>query len=234
MILRQVFPFLILLTLLSSCTTSRMKGLWEVDRVYTGSSEVTPQARWVRFDKKDKQESGNGWYKHSYGTWEVKKKMLTIENENGYKDEFDAFKVKFIKKGMIWSRQEGGHMVKVTLRKVKEIPRSNMDNLLGVWKFKTALVNGKDESKSYNPEGKRYMHVKWDKMFVHHFTPQGSVSGFYRADVHVDEIEFIYNTQDRDRVNWSYELKKNRLVMTSRNTKDEVILEFIRIHELPE
>jgi hypothetical protein len=37
-----------------------------------GNNEMTPIARWMRFNKDSTQTSGNGWLQHSEGSWVFK------------------------------------------------------------------------------------------------------------------------------------------------------------------
>ena len=74
---------------------STIEGLWIVKLVKVGEEEMTPNARWTRFNSDLTQESGNGRFQHSYGTWKLntKSKELTIKNLNGLKDLNAPFKI---------------------------------------------------------------------------------------------------------------------------------------------
>lgn len=100
--------------MLSSCAKGKIRGLWQVDHILARSDDFTPEARWIRIEKDGYQESGNGWQKHSYGTWILKKKKITIVNENGPVDEDGPFEVSFNKKDMTWERREEGKRVRVS------------------------------------------------------------------------------------------------------------------------
>ena len=70
---------LILVTfLLTSCKNEQTQkenailGLWVVKKVKMGDQEMTPIARWMRFNKDSTQTSGNGWLQHSEGSWVFK------------------------------------------------------------------------------------------------------------------------------------------------------------------
>ena len=45
---------------------------------------MTPNARWMRFNPDFTQESGNGWFQHSLGSWSLNsiKGELSIVNDN--------------------------------------------------------------------------------------------------------------------------------------------------------
>jgi len=224
---------LIIAFLLNACAKSRMMGLWVADRVYAGSTDLSPKARWIKFDKKNQQESGNGWQKHSIGTWEIKKgKKLIIINSNGFSDPYEPFKVKFVKKGMEWVRHEEGKRVKVLLTKVKETPLSERDKLLGVWDLKTVLEDGKDQTFKYNPHNESYLFIRWDNMFEFNYE-DGRKSGIYRIGGFLDEMELVYNSAEDKRQTWNFQISKKKLVLTSVNNKKEFILEFVKTDRFP-
>jgi len=230
---RNYLGLLIIVLLLNSCAKSRLKGLWVADRAYAGSTDLSPKARWIKFDKKNQQESGNGWQKHSVGTWELKRgKKLIIINTNGFSNPYEPFKIKFVKKGMEWVRHENNKRVKVLLTKVKEIPLSERDKLLGVWNLKTALEDGKDHTAKYNPNKECYLYMRWDNMFEFNYV-DGRKSGIYRIGGFLDELELVFNSAEDKRQTWNFEIKKNRLVLTSVNNEKEMILEFIKTDRFP-
>lgn len=119
---------LVLLTclLMVSCEKSnRIEGLWVVEEVAVGEQEMTPNARWMRFNADSTQQSGNGWLQHSYGTWSMNEKTgeLSVENVNGLDDPYGAFDVSVGKDTMFWSRQEEGQQVEPAERHQKRSVR---------------------------------------------------------------------------------------------------------------
>jgi hypothetical protein len=223
---------LVIALVLNSCAKSRIKGLWVADRVYAGSTDLSPKARWIRIDKKNVQESGNGWQKHSIGTWELKRKKLTLVNSNGFTDPYEPFEVKFVKNGMEWIRHENDKRVKVLFTKIEEIPLSERDKLLGVWDLKTVLEDGKDLTLKYNVNRESYLFMRWDNMFELKLEDERT-SGIYRIGGFLDEIELVYNTTDGKRQTFNFQIKNNRLVLTSVNSEIELIIEFIRTDRFP-
>ena len=73
---------LIAIMMFSSCAKSRIQGTWLVQRERkdrAGMKELEHEAAWITFKKGYLQESGNGWQKHSYGSWILKKKRLNVK-----------------------------------------------------------------------------------------------------------------------------------------------------------
>jgi len=235
---RYIIPFILInIMLFSSCAKSRIKGVWLVERERkerAGLIEITPQARWIRFEKDYIQESGNGWQKHSVGTWSFKKKKLSIDNTNGYTDYYGSFNVKYVKKGMEWTRVEDGNKVKIFIKKIEEIPQANRDKLLGVWELKRVLEQGKDAGKKYNPDNNMYLFFRWDNVFLVGNSPMGKMSGIYRVNGKLDEVEMFYNNATKDRSTWSIDQEKNSLILTSINNEKEIIMQYVKIDHLPQ
>ncbi len=73
---KNILFFLIVIILLyQSCANkSNIEGLWVVKLVKVVNQGMTPNARWTRFNSDSTQQSGNGWFQHSYGTWKFNEK----------------------------------------------------------------------------------------------------------------------------------------------------------------
>ena len=221
---------------LSSCISSKIQGMWVFERERIereGQVEHESEANWIRFDKDDYQESGSGWQKHSYGTWNIKKKKLTIQNTNGFEDTNVPRKVKIKKETMTWVRPVDGKNVTTTLKKIEHIPVAKRDKLLGVWKLGTVLENGVDKSHEYNPKGTRYVQIRWDNFFISDNGPEGRSSGVYHVDAHINEIEVYYNKAVVSRQSFVFELDGDRLILTSTTGDKELILAYKKINYLP-
>lgn len=218
-----------LLLILNSCAKSKIKGLWQVDHVLAHTDEVSPKGRWVRFDKKNYQESGNGWQKHSYGTYKIKRKEITVVNDNGPVDQFGAFKIHVRKKSMEWERHEDSRRTKILFTRIEEIPMSDRDKLIGIWDLDRVLEDGKESLSKYDPNFNRYIYIEWNNLFTTRNTPTGAHTGFYNTHTHRNEIEVFYNDDKNNREVWKYKLDGDKLVLTSANRKEEVIMEYHRI-----
>ena len=121
---------LILVALATFSFTSKAQditGLWEVVNVQVGEEEMTPIARWNRFNEDGTFEAGNGWLKSSAGTYEydkAKKSLLPKETEGlQLEEDFGAFSVEVNEDEMIWKREENGEPVKVLLSRIEEQPK---------------------------------------------------------------------------------------------------------------
>ncbi len=136
-------------------------GLWMVDKVEVGDETMTPVSRWMRFSENNKHEAGNGWLKHSEGTYafDKKKNTLSVETKNQPTDPYGPFSVDFEKDKMFWSRVEDGANVKVVLIQIEEIPSSPANEMLGEWR-----ISADDDDPVYG--GAETLFLRWDNIFV--------------------------------------------------------------------
>ena len=210
----------LLILLLSSCTTNKMSGLWVVEKVTVGEEEMTPIARWMKFNKDRTQESGNGWVQHSIGSWNYDRsdKTLQITNSNGFKDSYGPFLASIEKEKMTWQRKEEGQTVTVSLKRSNSIPAAPANKLLGVWDLVKAEEDGKDITKDLDPHGKRYLFIRWDHLFTVQHSPEGRISGFYQVNGHQPVIEFIHSGKETKRSQWSFEVEKESLILKTRDS----------------
>lgn len=104
----SLLSLMIIFTFFSCEKKSTIEGLWIVKSVVIGQKEMTPNARWIRFNSDHSQESGNGKFQHSYGTWKLnlESNELSIENLNGLDDLNEPFVTSISKNEMIWERTE--------------------------------------------------------------------------------------------------------------------------------
>ena len=226
----------IFILFLTSCASNKMTGLWVVENVTVGTQNLTPQARWVRFQKDHTQTSGNGWQQHSIGTWSVDQQTdkLSIVNSNGYKDDYGPFQVKLDKSNMYWQREEDGVQVEVHLKKTTELPQTPGDKLLGIWKLRKVTEAGQDKTAAYNPGGNRYLFIRWDKIFVIRNSPEGTIQGIYHTDGHHPEMEMLFTSPSRDDQKWAISVTTDELTLTSPEGSPEVKMEYQRIDYFPQ
>ena len=152
---------------LSSCEKSpSIEGLWIVKSVTIGDEEMTPDARWMRFNSDLTQESGNGWLQHSVGNWKLdtETNSLTIVNKNGIDDPNEPFKITLSNNEMIWQRTEEGQNVIIKLETTLRLPSTSGDKLLGLWKLEKAV--GKGSYFSTSNVNDDYLFFRWDKRFI--------------------------------------------------------------------
>ncbi len=231
----RIFCAFIFIFLLSSCSSNQITGLWTIENVQVGIEEMTPQARWVHFENNKLQKSGNGWQQHSVGTYDFNKsnQKLSIYNTNGIVDTFDPFQVEIDGSKMYWKRTEEGQDVTVTLSRIEQIPAAPGDQLLGLWSLEKAEENGTDVTVSYDPQDKRYLFLRWDKIFISRNGPKGTQRGVFQVNAHQPEVEMIYNDEECTRKRWQFEVTHERLLLKTQEDDQETLLQYTRIDHFP-
>jgi len=226
--------FLVVLTITSCNREPKINGLWVVKEVKLGDEVMTPNARWTRLNADFSQESGNGWFQHSYGTWSLdyETKELRIINENGINDPDGPFIVALENDVMTWSRTENGQPVKVILERAEKLPQTYGDKLLGLWKLNEAVGDGNYFSQTFENESQDYLFLRWDRRFVIG-SGQTQVHGVYNVNGHKPELELIPYGNDFVRDFWRVDFGENSITLKLLNTDSIVTREFIRIHQFP-
>jgi len=202
-------------------------GLWQVEEVQVGDEKMTPIARWMKFNKDGTQESGNGWLKHSEGTYTYNSEQSTLEtvNSNGILDESPPFKVNFQESHMIWNRMEDGQKVEVRLNPIETLPTSPANQLLGLWEINQSEGNtiGQEQGTFF---------IRWDNMFVYTHPSGEKKYGVYKCHGHKNEIELVYYGDDCRREWWMYSHEDEGLKLVQ--TKDEnQFYKLKRINQFP-
>lgn len=216
--MKYLLKFTLLVLILTGCKNeSKIDGLWEVTKVEMGENEMTPNARWMRFNSDSTQQSGNGFFQHSYGTWkfDTEKNELSVNNENTLKDRNPPFTVSFEKDKMIWERTEEGAKVSVYLKPISELPKTYGDEVLGVWK----LTDSKGEHPNFrvNYTKSDYLFLRWDRKYV--IQTDGKKSyGVYSVHGHKPELELIPYGNNIKREFWKIAYKEKAIELTLLNT----------------
>ena len=229
---RQIIFSLIGLFLIS-CNQEKAKhpmvGLWEITKVTIDGEENTPQGKWMRFNADSTQESGNGWLQHSRGTWKLDAATneLFLYQANGWKDEFENFKVAFAGEDMTWSRTEEGQKVDVFMKRVEKIPQRQADELYGVWQLYSTTI----DSIQMKAIDKTTIFFRWDKMFVAQ-DEQNRSFGIFKTGSHKQEVEMVYYNPECTREYWDYSVKNNILKLEAKNSEKKTIQTYQRIYEL--
>ena len=150
--LLSAISFIIIFSCNETQENKSIEGLWLVKSVKMGDKEMTPIARWMRFNSDSTQTSGNGWLQHSIGTWSLNSNNdLSVINTNGIIDEAEPFKVVMTQTNMTWKRKEDGMDVTVFLERTDRLPTSEANKLFGLWKFDTVIDNNIDVTYTLNP-----------------------------------------------------------------------------------
>jgi len=227
--------FAILILIITSCSPKpAIEGLWVVQSVMVGEEEMTPNARWTRLNANQTQETGNGRFQHSYGTWSLDEetKELTIINSNGLIDANDPFKVTIDEDKMIWERSEEGQNIRVKLGRATSLPETYGDRLLGLWKLDEAIGEGKHFEPTEDGENGDYLFIRWDGRFVIG-TAKGRTHGVYNVHGHKPELELIPYGDQVNRDFWKIQYEENTIILTLLNSEKPVMRKFRRIYEFP-
>lgn len=212
-----------------------IEGLWVVKNVKVGDQEMTPNARWMRFNSDSTQQSGNGWYQHSYGSWSFNNDLqeLTVTDLNGTKDPYEPFKVEIENDKMTWSRLEDGDKIVVSLERTQQLPTSYGDQIIGLWKLDKAVGNRAYFSPDSNQESSDYIFFRWDRQFVLN-TEKGRINGVYNVNGHKPQVELIPYGKEVTRDFWQIDFEENAMTLNLINSDTLVSRRFIRIHDFPQ
>ena len=233
---KTLFLSLTVILLLFGCKkTTTIEGLWIVKSVMVGKEKMTPNARWARFNSDFTQESGNGRFQHSYGTWNLnpKSKELNIKNSNGLDDLNDPFKVTILQNEMLWERTEEGQNMKVTLVRSLKLPETYGDKILGLWNLQSANGNGDYFEETEKKEINANIFFRWDKRFVIQ-SEKGRINGVYNVHGHKPEVELIPYGDEVKRDFWKIQFEENHITLTLLNSEKRVKRKFKRINRFPD
>jgi hypothetical protein len=207
--------------------STSVEGLWLVEKVTFGEESMTPIARWMRFNSDQTQTSGNGWLRHSYGTWSLENNQLSVEDTNGIQSNTDPFSVEIQENTMTWTRNEGGQEVKVSLKRIEDLPPSEGNKLIGLWKLTSSVEDGNDMTAVVNPSGKSMLHLRWDNTYVRHNMPQGKKYGIYKIHGHKPEIQLVNYGNEPQFSFWVFSFDEDKLTLTSTDNKSVMTFERI-------
>lgn len=215
---------------------SPVEGFWLVTKVTVGARELTPVMRWVKLEANGKQVSGNGWLQHSFGTYrfDKTKSELLLITTNEPDDEFGAFKIE--RKGplMTWSRKEEGEMVVVEMKPITELPMSPSDEAKGLWILDSALDRDLDITKTYDPDRKHFLFIRWDHQYVRQINAHERISGYWFFDAHQPIVAFISENREQQDEHWLVSIAGTKLTLkgSSENVK-EMTLTYSRATDFP-
>jgi hypothetical protein len=231
----SIVSLIIIISFFSCNKTTTIEGLWVVKSVVVGDEEMTPNARWTRFNSDLTQESGNGRFQHSYGTWKLNQNSneLFIENTNGLDDINEPFVISINENEMIWERTEEGQIIKVILERSSQLPETYGDKILGLWKLEKAIGNGSYFKESDKIEINDYIFFRWDKRFVIE-SEKDRVNGVYNVHGHKPEVELIPYGGKVKRDFWRIQFEENQITLKLLNSDTIVTRQFRRIHKFPE
>lgn len=225
-----ILPIIVVMGMLACGEKPSIQGLWMVTSVQVGDEEMTPNARWMQFHADSTQQSGNGFFQHSYGSWSLNQNKLSTKNTNGLTDSYGPFTISYHADTMRWERIEDEQLVIVKLRRIEELPQTYADQLLGLWKLEQATSSDNYFSESVGPSD--YLFIRWDKRFVLH-NDSGRFSGMYHVNGHRPRLIFIPNDEEMERSYWEIDAQPNQLKLKKLGTDSLVERRFSRIYEFP-
>lgn len=229
----KYFYFLLLgVCLLSSCEDKQtIEGLWTVQTVKVGDEEMTPNARWIRFNSDFTQESGNGWFQHSIGTWKLESNKLEMVNTNGLNDPYQPFEMTLDSDRMTWKRTEDGQPLEVFLTRSSQLPKTYGDQILGLWKLEEAVGRGNYFSEKV--DSNEYIFFRWDKRYE--IGSNGNrYRGIYQVHGHRPHVELIPYDEKLSRNNWEINYDQDGISLKKLNIDSTVTRKFRRIHNFPQ
>ena len=226
-----------------------VEGFWLVTKVTVGARELTPVGRWFKLSADGKQVSGNGWLQHSFGTYKFDKKKseLIFNTANEPEDEFGAFKVVrekvptskpqaagLLSPVMTWSRKEEGEMVFVELKAINELPMAPPDQAKGLWVLTAAANRELDVTKTYDPDHKHFLFIRWDHQYVRQINAHERISGYWFFDEFRPSLKLISENREQQDETWNVTIDGNKLTLkgSSENVK-EMTLTYLRATEFP-
>lgn len=215
-----------------------IEGLWLVTRVAAGDQEMTPIGKWAKFNSDGSQESGNGWLKHSIGTWAYDEgsNSLNIVTTNERKDPAGAFTVQHIDNStMVWERMEEGMLINVQLEKIEELPAVPADQAHGVWDLKKVQKAGNDITAQYDKEGLAYLFIQWDRRYLMQDDEGKQHRGFWWVHPHRPMLELVSHEEGVPRRRWNMSFSENEMKLEGISDENKsLVLTYERIDYFPE
>jgi hypothetical protein len=233
--MKNLIWIVVITTSISCSAFAQVDGFWLVTSVKVGSDVKTPVAKWFRLNN-GKSVEGNGWQQHTTGSyaWSKKSSELFFESDNEPSEGLGAFTVSRTGNEMKWTRKEDGETVTVSLKAIKELPQSTADKVKGLWDLVSATRLGADVTSEIDPEGRQYIFIRWDRMFVRRLSASERVQGYWFMNAHYPVLSFIRTRGDTSPEAWTVSFEDGKMVLTgqSENVKDQV-LAFSRLSEFP-
>ncbi len=237
---RTIFTLLTFACLSFSLTLTNAQqtlvGFWEVTEVKVGDQTMTPVAKWTRINEDGTFQSGNGWLQNSEGTWTLDKKYNHFKaiDPNGLEDEFGPFTISFEAEKMFWMRMEEGMPVTVILEPIDKLPKSTSDQLVGLWDLIAAEKEGTSIIDTYDPEEKRNIFIRWDRIYVERNAEGNRQTGYWHIHGHKPEITLLSHQEGKDAESWKVSFKNENLIMEGISYSNKNLkFTFIRLNKFP-
>ncbi|NNE27754.1 MAG: hypothetical protein HKN09_12990 [Saprospiraceae bacterium] len=224
---------IILLIILSSCSEQGMEGLWSIQSVSVGDMSMTPNSKWIALAPDNTQVSGNGYLRHSSGSWlyNPADSTLSIEDINGIEEDYGPFKVDYQLNNMTWTRAEDGNFVTVNLVRVNDIPPAATDSLIGLWDLTKAIRNGRDVTMELDTANNAFVHFRWDRNFRQSSFDSSEDFGVYHPHGHRPTLNLI---SAGSTVSYGYDFSDDDLILSQTNPGDTLAFVFTRTNKYPD
>lgn len=205
-------------------------------KVSVGSQQLTPTAKWTRINEDHTFQSGNGWLQNSEGTWTLDKETMrfSLLGKNGIKDEYGAFKLTMDGANMTWERMEEGEKVTVSLAPVIAIPKGPWDKVQGLWRVNQATKAGVDITSTFDPDGKRHIFMRWNRLFIDNLGPDGRLTGYWHINDHRPMLTLMSHDESKPNEVWNLEFSETEMTWsgaTEENKSERLV--YKRISEFP-
>ena len=206
-------------------------------KVQVGNNEMTPVAKWTKINADGSYTTGNGWLQNGEGKWSydaTENSFLPVET-NGIKDPFGAFQVRVEGKQLQWEREEEGAKVIVTLSPIEELPSSIANELKGLWGLQEVQADGAVITDRFDPEGKHYIFIRWDREYRERTVEGNRASGYWHIHGHRPELTLIPRAEGAGVERWMAEVNNQILILkgSSEGNKGQ-IRTYQRLSEFPQ
>ncbi|MEO9482013.1 MAG: hypothetical protein ABJG47_01120 [Ekhidna sp.] len=212
-----------LLTVFASANAQSLIGFWTVEHVQVGDENLTPVAKWFKYDEDNTYTAGNGWTQNDKGTWNYSEELdefLPVSRLGA--DEYGAFKVQFIGEKMTWKRSEDGMNVSVTLSRIAEMPMAPKDSIVGNWELTSVIQNNEDVTSEYNKENTISIFIRWTATYRKTDTNGSRSSGYWHMNPHRSEFHLINYNKELGVEEFLVSFKNDLLFMKPKNKEGTI------------
>ncbi|MGK7395758.1 MAG: hypothetical protein ACNS62_14355 [Candidatus Cyclobacteriaceae bacterium M3_2C_046] len=214
---------------------AQVTGLWEIYQVKVGDQEMTPQAKWTRFNADGNYQAGNGWQQNDLGSWHLNHQQSSLTLSGQLPDPFGPFQVNHLSSvEMILQRQEEGMQVVVYFKKIQKLPMAPWDRMQGIWLYEKVWQNEQDVTPRYNPEGQRFIFIRWDRVTMDKNGPAGIRYGTWQVNAHRPELTLFNQSENSCQEKWNFEINEPNMIW-SRTTEagENIRIRFVKTQNFP-
>ena len=213
-----VYALLLAIVIPFTLAGQSVSGLWQVDHVSVGDRQMTPIAKWFEINDDLTYTAGNGWSRNDIGTlrYNAGDGTLLPDSERNGPDTYGPFSVTFSGDEMVWSRDEDGMPVVVTLSRIEDLPMSPKDSIVGNW----SLVQGTNQEgntlDTSAPEHYKLLEIRWTETFRATRQDNAQVFGYWHMDAHAPEFHLVNFETCQEVEIFDVAFEENSMVMLPR------------------